>query len=161
MQANLPINSDSRVKLPLVLFPVSFLDYAYTHIAFPVLVWYHAHGLPIQPITPSRPNITVSSTTYSTVTSPLALPYPSETSVSIITQPSVTLQVLREAKNAGVSSVWLQPGSFDNEGLEYALKEFETGVGGDGGMGGEGWCVLVDGDRLLQAVKDKKKTGKL
>ena len=113
------------------------------------------------PITPSRPSISISSTTYSTVPSPLALPHPAETSISIITPPSVTLQVLREAKDAGVPSVWLQPGSFDNEGLEYARKEFKAGVGGNGGLGREGWCVLVDGDRLLQAVKDGKKAGKL
>lgn len=81
--------------------------------------------------------------------------------MSIITQPSVTLQVLREAKDAGVSSVWLQPGSFDDEGLEYAKREFKAAVGGEGGSGGEGWCVLVDGDRLLQAVKEEEKTGKL
>ena len=127
----------------------------------PVLAWYHARGIPVQPITPSRPSISISSTIYSTVPSPLALPHPAETSISIITPPSVTLQVLREAKDAGVPSVWLQPGSFDHEGLEYARKEFNAGVGGNGGLGGEGWCVLVDGDRLLQAVKDNKKAGKL
>ena len=126
-----------------------------------MLAWYHARDLPVQPITPSRPSISVSSTTYSTVPSPLTLPHPTETSISIITQPSVTLQVLREAKDAGIPSVWLQPGSFDNEGLEYARKEFKAGFGGDGGLGGEGWCVLVDGDRLLEAVKVDKKTGKL
>ena len=60
-----------------------------------------------------------------------------------------------------MSSVWLQPGNFDDEGLEYARKEFKAGIGGDGGLGGEGWCVLVDGDWLLQAVKDDWKTGKL
>lgn len=126
-----------------------------------MLAWYQVRDLPVQPITPSRSSISVSSTTYSTVPSPLTLPHPTETSISIITQPSVTLQVLREAKDAGVPSVWLQPGSFDNEGLEYARKEFKAGVGGDGGLGGEGWCVLVDGDRLLEAVKADKKTGKL
>ena len=68
--------------------------------------------------------------------------------------------MLREAKRVGVSSVWLQPGSFNDEGLEYARREFKAGVGGFEGAGGEGWCVLVDGDRLLQAVKDEK-TGKL
>lgn len=128
---------------------------------YTVLAFYHARGLPVQPITPSRPSISVSSTTYATIPSPLALPYPAETSISIITQPSVTLQVLREAKDAGVSSVWLQPGSFDDEGLEYARREFKAGVGGNGGMGGEGWCVLVDGDRLLQAVRKEKEIGKL
>ena len=70
----------------------------------------------------------------------------------------MTLKVLREAKDAGVASVWLKPGSFDDEGLEFARHEFMVGFGGCGGTGGEGWCVLVDGDRLLQAVE---KTGKL
>lgn len=120
-----------------------------------VLAWYHGRGLPVQAMTPSRPSISVSSTTYSTISSPSVLPNPADTSISIVTQPSVTLQVLREAKEAGVANVWLQPGSFDDEGLEYARREFKAGVGG------EGWCVLVDGDRLLQAVKEDKKTGKL
>lgn len=81
--------------------------------------------------------------------------------MSIVTPPSITLHILREAKAAGVPSVWLQPGSFDDEGLEYARKEFKAGVGGNGGLGREGWCVLVDGDRLLKAVKDKNQAGKL
>ncbi|KAL8943483.1 MAG: hypothetical protein Q9216_001018 [Gyalolechia sp. 2 TL-2023] len=34
------------------------------------------------------------------------------------------------------------PGSFDEEGLEYAKKEFKAAIGGKGGRGGEGWCVL-------------------
>lgn len=46
--------------------------------------------------------------------------------------------------------MWLQPGTFDDEVLAYALREFEAGVGGDGGMGGEGWCVLVDGEKALE-----------
>lgn len=97
-------------------------------------------------MTPARPSITVSSTTYQAVSSPLALPSPTETSLSIITPPFITLQILREAKEAGIPAVWLQPGSFNDEGLAYAKKEFKAGVGGAGGMGGEGWCVLVDGD---------------
>lgn len=28
----------------------------------------------------------------------------------------------------------------------------ESGVGGDGGWGGEGWCVLVDGERAAKAA---------
>lgn len=43
--------------------------------------------------------------------------------------------------------MWLQPGTFDQEVLEYCKKEFEGAwVGGRGGGGGEGWCVLVDGE---------------
>jgi hypothetical protein len=85
------------------------------------------------------------------------LPFPTETSLSIITQPSITLQVLREAKEAGIPAVWLQPGSFDNEGLAYATKEFKAGVGGSGGMGGEGWCVLVDGDKARSMAHEENK----
>lgn len=85
--------------------------------------------------------------------SPSALPHPAETSLSIITQPVITKEVLREAKEAGVPAVWLQPGSFDKEGLEYAKREFQAGIGGEGGWGGEDWCVLVDGDRFLNAAR--------
>ena len=57
----------------------------------------------------------------------------------------------------GVQAVWLQPGSFDDEGLEYALREFRAAVGGTQGptMGGEGWCVLVDGERAARAAGRK------
>lgn len=62
------------------------------------------------------------------------------------------MKVLREAKAAGVPAVWLQPGSFDAEGLRFALSEFSGGVGGEGGGEGEGWCVLVDGEKGLRAA---------
>lgn len=81
--------------------------------------------------------------------------------MSIITPPSVTRQVLKEAKEAGVPAVWLQPGSFDDEGLEFAKRNFKAGVGGDGGNGGEGWCVLVDGEEALQAAGRQWKLQKL
>jgi hypothetical protein len=55
----------------------------------------------------------------------------------------------------------LQPGSFDEEGLEYAKREFKASVGGEGGRGGEGWCVLVDGEGCLKAAKvAEKETGR-
>lgn len=83
-----------------------------------------------------------------------ALPKPKETSVSIITPPAATLKVLREARELGVPAVWLQPGTFDDEVIRFAREEgaFQAVVAGDGGRGGEGWCVLVDGERGLKAV---------
>lgn len=126
-----------------------------------VLAWYDAHSLPVQPITPSRSAITVSSAIYQTLPSPSALPFPTETSLSIITQPSVTLQILREAKGAGIKAVWLQPGSFDDEGLTYAKREFAAAIGGDGGRGSSGWCILVDGDRALKEAREDQEKGKL
>lgn len=103
----------------------------------------------------------VSSTEYPTVSSPSALPSPRETSLSIITPPSITLNILREAKEAGIPAVWLQPGSFDDEGLKFAKQEFVAGIGGEGGVGGEGWCVLVDGDDALRSARDKGKQERL
>ncbi|KAK0511433.1 hypothetical protein JMJ35_006006 [Cladonia borealis] len=122
---------------------------------YKVLHWYHEHSLLAIPITPSQPSISIASTTYPTIPSPSALSHPTETSLSIITQPSITKTILKEAKEAGVPAVWLQPGSFDDEGLEYAIREFKAGVGGDGGRGGEGWCVLVDGESCMQAAKEE------
>ena len=70
---------------------------------------------------------------------------------------------MQEAREAGVKSVWLQPGSFDEAGMEYAKENFENAVGGydDGTVGGEGWCVLVDGERALKAAGKEIRRQKL
>ncbi|KAI9799404.1 MAG: hypothetical protein M1833_004104 [Piccolia ochrophora] len=125
-----------------------------------VFAWYTTHALPVTPVNPRIAEITLSDTAYPTATNLTALPFPTETSVSIITPPAVTLRVLKEAKEAGVPAVWMQPGSFDDEGLEFAKANFEAGVGGEGGNGGEGWCVLVDGEdglRLAGRKVDRRK----
>ncbi|KAI9879136.1 MAG: hypothetical protein M1830_009395 [Pleopsidium flavum] len=126
-----------------------------------VFAWYHGHSLPVTPINPRTPQISLPSHTYPTVASSSALPSPAETSISIITPPAATLKVLQEAKEAGVPAVWLQPGSFNDEGLAYAKREFKAGIGGDGGRGGEGWCVLVDGEEAMRAAGREWKGQKL
>jgi hypothetical protein len=68
----------------------------------------------------------------------------------VITPPAVTKVLLKEAKEAGVPAVWLQPGSFDKEVLEYARANFKAAIAGNGGGGSEGWCVLVDGEEGLR-----------
>lgn len=87
--------------------------------------------------------------------SPSALsdPSPSAYSLSVITPPAVTKQLLEEAKEAGVAAVWLQPGSFDDDVLAYAKANFNAAIGGEGGGGGEGWCVLVDGEEGLRLAE--------
>jgi predicted CoA-binding protein len=117
-----------------------------------VLAWYHVHGLPVTPVNPRNPEIKLPSRSYLTVASPAALPSPTQTSLSIITPPPITRKVLEEAKVAGVPAVWLQPGSFDKEGLEFAKANFKAAIGGAGGDGNEGWCVLVDGETALKAA---------
>lgn len=111
------------------------------------------------PINPTSPTIKayppwpdLEIKEYATLPNLSALPHPTETSVSIITPPKVTAKVLEEAKKLGVKGVWLQPGTFDEEILSGAVKDFEAAVGGDGGRGGEGWCVLVDGERAGKAA---------
>lgn len=135
---------------------------------------------------PSLPDAAGKPSEVPTVKSLSDLPDPKETSVSIITPPPVTLKVLEEAKKLGsespaqnmhphtrrqtltrdpVPSVFLQPGTFDDEVIKYARdgegedagEGFKAVVAGFGGgtVGSEGWCVLVDGERGL------KKAGKL
>jgi hypothetical protein len=109
----------------------------------------------------------VHSQDYPTTASPSLLPSPTETSLSIITPPKATLAVLKEAKEAGVPAVWLQPGTYDDEVMEFARGNFKAAIGGTervGGMesnGGEGWCVLVDGEDGLGIAGREWKTQRL
>lgn len=108
--------------------------------------------MPVTPLNPRSPTISVLSRDHATYPSPSALTDASSYSLSVITPPAVTKQLLKDAKEAGVPAVWLQPGSFDAEVLEYAKQEFKAAIAGDGGRGGEGWCVLVDGEEGLKAA---------
>ncbi|KAL4789208.1 CoA binding domain-containing protein [Aspergillus venezuelensis] len=115
--------------------------------------WYHQHSLPVTPLNPRAPNIQLSpSVSYDTVASPKLLPSPSQTSLSVVTPPAVTLPLLQEAHSVGIPAVWLQPGTFDKSVLDFARSHFEAVIAGDGGRGSEGWCVLVDGEEGLEAA---------
>jgi len=74
----------------------------------------------------------------------------------VITPPHVTRKLLQEAKDVGVGAVWLQPGSFDDEVLAFARaawpKACVAGTDVRGSRGGEGWCVLVDGEGGMRAA---------
>jgi len=106
----------------------------------------------VTPVNPTSKAIAVKGTEYPTVPSLSQLDKPTETSVSIITPPPVTLKTLKEAKALGFPAVFLQPGTYDEEVLEFARANFKAAVVGDGGWGGEGWCVLVDGERGLKSA---------
>ncbi|KAF1843437.1 NAD(P)-binding protein [Cucurbitaria berberidis CBS 394.84] len=117
-----------------------------------VFAWYLQHSLPVTPINPRAPSVTILQRDHATVSSPTALEDPpaSSYSLSVITPPAVTKQLLKEAKEAGVPAVFLQPGSFDEEVLEYAKANFKAAIAGDGKDGSEHWCVLVDGEEGLR-----------
>ena len=159
------------IAYPVVSFPITgWTDMATTTSVF---VWYLQHSLPVQPINPRAASISVPlvqgsspAAEYPTVPALSALSSPSSTAISIITPPSVTLKVLQEAKDLGVKAVWLQPGSYDEQGLKFAMEHFEGGVGGKEGLddkpGEEGWCVLVDGEEgLKKAGREVHEGGKL
>lgn len=63
------------------------------------------------------------------------LPHPVE-SLSIVTPPAVTRQIVRQAIEAGVKSVWMQPGAEDEQASQLAR---------DAGLNviDDGSCVLV------------------
>ncbi len=106
------------------------------------------------PINPGSASIAALGKDYATAPSLAALPKPKETSVSIITPPAATLKVLREARELGIPAVWLQPGSYDDEVIQFAREDgaFEAVVAGPGGRCEDGWCVLADGERALKAA---------
>ena len=126
-----------------------------------IFAWYLNHDIPAIPLNPSCSSVTVRGQQYNTVAAPTKLSDPKQTSLSVITPPPVTAKVLEDAKKAGVRAVWLQPGSFTDNEMDYALKEFPgAAIGGysAGTVGGEGWCVLVDGEAAMRAAAaDRKK----
>lgn len=113
------------------------------------------------PINPRADSIDLPSKKYPTASSPASLPEPELTSLSLVTPPPVSLELLKEAQKAGIQAVWLQPGTFDDEVLNYARSNFAAAIGGDGGAGSEGWCVLVDGEDGLEAAGRKWTVQKL
>ncbi|RYP30494.1 hypothetical protein DL767_006235 [Monosporascus sp. MG133] len=120
-----------------------------------IFAWYLQHSLPVTPINPGSATVEAGGSSHAALPSLSALPDPKRTSVSVVTPPAATLKALREARELGVPAVWLQPGTFDDEVLRFAREDYggEVVAGMEGGTrGGEGWCVLVDGDRALKAV---------
>lgn len=110
--------------------------------------------MPVTPINPASPSVAVSGKDYPAKPNLSALESPRDTAVSIITHPAVTIGVLQEAQKVGVPSIWLQPGTWDDDVLKFALADghFDSVVYGPGGRGSEGWCVLVDGEKSLKDV---------
>ncbi|KAK8159739.1 CoA binding domain-containing protein [Phyllosticta citrichinensis] len=150
-----------------------------TKFGHKIFAWYLTHSLPVTPLNPRAASITAgaNNTPHATLPSPSALPAPADTALSVVTPPRATLALLREAKEVGVRAVWLQPGTFDAEVEAFVLGESKAeegkgngGEGGEGdkdqgkppfeaalfgsrwGRGGEGWCVLVDGEEGLRVA---------
>ncbi|KAI7874572.1 NAD(P)-binding protein [Lichtheimia hyalospora FSU 10163] len=103
-----------------------------------VLRWYQDFGLPVTPINHKEKEVEGLVA----IDSIDELKDPKETALSIITPPKVTLQVLKRAKELGISKLWLQPGAEDKAVLDYAQEAGLDIIAG-------GPCILVSGPSLL------------
>ncbi|KIM31176.1 hypothetical protein M408DRAFT_15052 [Serendipita vermifera MAFF 305830] len=105
-----------------------------------VLRWYQTHQLPVVPINPKVEEIEGINT----LAALEDLDKPTETSLSIITPPAVTLAALEKVKSLGIPAVWIQPGAADDAVAQYVVENnlAEKVVYG-------GPCILVLGERLL------------
>ncbi|EIM82844.1 NAD-P-binding protein [Stereum hirsutum FP-91666 SS1] len=108
-----------------------------------VLKWYQARSKPVTPVHPKETELEGIST----VRTLSDLQSPEETSVSIITNPKITLGLLEQAKSLSIPALWLQPGAEDEAVIKF-IK--------DNGMEDRviygGPCILVSGDDIMKSL---------
>ncbi|KAJ2712235.1 hypothetical protein H4R19_002860 [Coemansia spiralis] len=103
-----------------------------------VLRWYLERGLAVTPVNPRASSIEgVECATTLAALGP-------DTSVSVVTPPAATEQLMRDAARLGIRHLWLQPGS---EPAGWQALATELGLETIGG----GPCVLVEGGQYVQA----------
>ncbi|KIJ40958.1 hypothetical protein M422DRAFT_60540 [Sphaerobolus stellatus SS14] len=108
-----------------------------------VLKWYQNHDKQVTPIHPKEDNLEGIAT----LRKLSDLPSPSTTSVSIITPGPVTLNLLKEAKELGIPSLWLQPGAENDDVKNYIA---EAALSDKVILGGP--CVLVEGEAIIKSL---------
>ncbi|KAJ7017295.1 CoA binding domain-containing protein [Mycena alexandri] len=81
-------------------------------IVFKTMLEQGLNAVPVNPFVSESQGISCLDTLAS-------LPDPAHTSISIVTQPAVTLQILRQASALGILAVWLQPGAQDETVLQF------------------------------------------
>ncbi|TPX42454.1 hypothetical protein SeLEV6574_g05601 [Synchytrium endobioticum] len=108
-----------------------------------ILRWYIAHDKAVVPVNPKTGVIEAMPA----IKSLSELSSPNTTSVSVITPPAVTQQVLQEAVAVGIKNIWLQPGSECTEAIEYGVKNGVNVVFGNGA------CVMVHGEEAARRAR--------
>ncbi|KAH9956957.1 NAD(P)-binding protein [Lactifluus volemus] len=108
-----------------------------------VLQWYLKRNLLVTPVHPKENEIEGVAT----VPNLADLPAPTETSVSIITNPKVTLGLLQQAKELNIPALWLQPGAEDD-----AVKGYIRANGLEDKVLYGGPCILVEGDGTRKSL---------
>jgi predicted CoA-binding protein len=96
-----------------------------------VLRCYQQHGYQVIPVHPAQAEIEGLAAVVSVAELPAAV-----ASISVITPPQITEQVVRQAVAKGIKNIWLQPGAQSAEAMRYCA---EQGVN----LIADGTCVLV------------------
>ncbi|PPQ63674.1 hypothetical protein CVT24_004559 [Panaeolus cyanescens] len=111
-----------------------------------VLNWYQKHFYDVVPVHPKEKELEGLGT----LSNIADLPSPTQTSISIITPPKVTLGVLQKAKELNIPALWLQPGAEDEEVIKYIN---ENGLNDRVILGGP--CILVDGEDIAASLEPR------
>lgn len=125
-----------------------------------VFKWYIEHGFEATPINPKAEKVEIiGQPPHDAIHDLSALSNPTETSLSIVTRPEITLDTLRTAKKLGIQRVWFQTGSYDDKVLDFARGNFKAVVAGIPGSNAipHGWCILVHGESAASAAGRKLK----
>ncbi|KAJ7091983.1 NAD-P-binding protein [Mycena belliarum] len=104
-----------------------------------ILNWYKARSMSVQPVHPKETHLEGLAT----VTSVADLPEPTQTSISVVTPPTVTLSILQTALPLGVPAVWIQPGAADEKVIAWVKEN-----GMEDRVIHSGPCILVEGDAV-------------
>ena len=102
----------------------------------PLQRWYQDRKLDVTPVNPKAGNIEGSDAVASL--SDLTSTNTPVLAVSIVTPPAVTSNIVQEAHAAGISRIWMQPGSESVEALQFGEEHDMTMV--------HNYCILVSGD---------------
>ncbi|WVQ65485.1 uncharacterized protein L199_003661 [Kwoniella botswanensis] len=124
-----------------------------------ILRWYQQRNFPVTAVRPNKPSEEVEG--LSLLTEPTQIPDLPSTSISIIINPLVGIDILKSLyptppdPKREPRSIWFQPGADSAEIWEYVKQR-----GLEDKVIGKGACVYRDGDGILDLIKNEEKEGK-
>lgn len=113
-----------------------------------VLRWYQNHNLTVTPVHPKASSIegVPAAATLNDVMDQAANPMEAKTSVSVITPPAITLELLKASvSDPRIVAFWLQPGAADGPVVQW-LRSQPDDV--QERIVWSGPCILVSGEQL-------------
>lgn len=117
-----------------------------------VLRWYQNHQLPVTPVHPKATSVEglTAVSDLGSVMEQAANPVEAKTSVSVITPPAVSLDLLKKyASDPRIVALWLQPGAADGPVVQWVQSQpdnIQERVIYSGN------CILVSGEKFGKRV---------